>query len=346
MNKRNDSIIKWAINRIENNYKDDVSLLLSYGSYVNGTANSLSDVDFYFIPKTERAYGLCTTFIVESVGFDLFPMSWERVEGLAELQECLTPLLANVNILYCNSLEDKHRFEELQNKLNKNMNNKDFMLEKASKELDSSISLYETIMFEDSMCDIRTLAGKIAMSLSNVVAYINQTYFIFGLKKQMEDLKNFKSVPDDFILMYESIVESNSEQEIKNYCYKMIQNTRIFLNSKIENPKENEKKANYEDLAELYKEIISQWNKIYVSCDSGDYVLAYISGTCLQDELNAASIENGLNKFDLMSSYNAKELNKFKERAIQLQKDFVKVIEDNGVIIESYTTVDEFINKN
>ena len=70
MNKRNDSIIKWAINRIEDNYKDDVSLLLSYGSYVNGTANSLSDVDFYFIPKTERAYELCTTFIVESVGFE------------------------------------------------------------------------------------------------------------------------------------------------------------------------------------------------------------------------------------------------------------------------------------
>ena len=41
-----------------------------------------------------------------------------------------------------------------------------------------------------------------------------------------------------------------------------------------------------------------------------------------------------------------KNLNKFKERAIQLQKDFVKIIEDNGVIIESYKTVEEFINKN
>ena len=48
------------------------------------------------------------------------------------------------------------------------------------------------------------------MCLSNVVAYINQTYFSFGLKKQMEDLKNFKSVPDDFISIYESIVKSNS----------------------------------------------------------------------------------------------------------------------------------------
>lgn len=136
MNKRNDMIIEWAVKRIEREYKDDVSLLLTYGSYENGTANLLSDVDFYFIPKTEHAYELCKTFIVEGIGFDLFPMSWERVEGLAELNEYLTPCLANVKVLYCNSEEDKRRFEELQNSLKKNLNNKFFMLDKASKKME------------------------------------------------------------------------------------------------------------------------------------------------------------------------------------------------------------------
>ena len=91
MNKRNDMIIEWAIKKIEKEYKDDVSLLLTYGSYENGTDNLLSDVDFYFIPKTENAYKLSKTFIVEGVGFDLFPMSWERVEGISEFNEVLTP---------------------------------------------------------------------------------------------------------------------------------------------------------------------------------------------------------------------------------------------------------------
>ena len=55
-------IIEWSIKKIEREYKDDVSLLLIYGSYENGTANGLSDVDFYFVPKTERAYKLSKTF--------------------------------------------------------------------------------------------------------------------------------------------------------------------------------------------------------------------------------------------------------------------------------------------
>lgn len=47
-----------------------------------------------------------------------------------------------------------------------------------------------------------------------------------------------------------------------------------------------------------------------------------------------------------MSSYNAKHLEQFKERAMELQKEFVKIIEENGVNIEAYNTVEEFIKKN
>jgi hypothetical protein len=56
--------------------------------------------------------------------------------------------------------------------------------------------------------------------------------------------------------------------------------------------------------------------------------------------------ENGLNRLDLMSAYNVNHLEKFKERAIMLQKEFVKIIEENGVNIEEYATVEEFITKN
>lgn len=344
--KRNDMIVDWVVKKIQKEYKDDVSLLLTYGSYENGTANPLSDVDFYFIPKTKNAYKLCKTFIVEGVGFDLFPMSWERVEGLAELNECLTPCLGNVKVLYCNSEEDKMRFQNLQNILKKNLNNKAFMLHKGYNQLEKAMNLYKTMLFEEDICELRTLSGYIVMTLSDAVAYANQTYFNRGLKKQIEDLKNMESTPEDFVFLYESVINANSELEIKQCCHKIIKNTKNFLNRKTEKPKEEEKKANYESLAELYKEIVSTWNKIYICCDSGDSVLAYISGTCLQNELNEASMENGLDKFNLMDAYNSKHLEKFKERAVELQKKFVKIIEGNGVNIEKYDTVEEFIKNN
>ncbi|WP_238917488.1 hypothetical protein [Clostridium sp. YIM B02555] len=346
MNKRNDMIIEWAIKKIETDFKDDVSLLLFYGSYENGTDNPLSDVDFYFIPKTERAYKLTKTFIVEGVGFDLFPMSWERIEGIAEVNEVLLPCIANVKILYCNSDADKTRFKELQNKLKKNLSNKVFMLDKASKKMGRVEDLYKTMIFEDNMCELRTIAGHIILSLADIVAYSNQTYFSRGVKKQIEDLKNMEVTPKDFILLYESVIKADLEFQLKKYCYKIIKNTQEFLDSKTEKANKEENKANYEALAELYQEIISTWNKIYICCDSGDINLAYISGTSLQRTLNEAARENGLNKFDLMSYYDSRHLNQFKERAMEIQKTFVKTIEENGVVIESYDKIEEFIERN
>lgn len=346
MNKRNDMIVQWVVDKIKKDFKDDVSLLLTYGSYEDGTSNPLSDVDFYFIPNTENAYKLCKTFIVEGIGYDLFPMSWKRVEGLAELNECLIPCLANVKILYSHSEEDNFRFKELQKRLKNNLNNKNFMLDKSAKQLEMAMTFYQTMLFEEDICEIRTLAGKIVMSLSDTVAYANQTYFSRGLKKQLEDLKNMESIPIDFLLLYESVIKATSVREIKDCCHEMIKHTRNFLISKTEKSKGEQKKANYEALAEIYEEGISTWNKIKVCCDNGNAILAYISGTCLQDTLNMAARENGLDKIDLMSAYNAEHLGQFNERALEIQRKFVKMIEENGVIIESYNSVEAFIKEN
>ena len=46
----NDKIVSWIINKVKTEYADDISIVLIYGSYVNGTANRKSDVDCYFIP--------------------------------------------------------------------------------------------------------------------------------------------------------------------------------------------------------------------------------------------------------------------------------------------------------
>ncbi|MDE7274071.1 MAG: nucleotidyltransferase domain-containing protein [Lachnospiraceae bacterium] len=78
----NDNVVKWILNKVRTEYANDVSLVLIYGSYVNGTANSKSDVDCYYIPKSENGYDLAVDFIIEGVGYDIFPISWESVEKL------------------------------------------------------------------------------------------------------------------------------------------------------------------------------------------------------------------------------------------------------------------------
>lgn len=54
----NDKLVRWIAEKVKREYADDISLVLIYGSYVNGTANSRSDVDCCFVPKTGRGYEL------------------------------------------------------------------------------------------------------------------------------------------------------------------------------------------------------------------------------------------------------------------------------------------------
>ncbi len=70
----NDRLVEWIKNKVRTKYADDVSLVLIYGSYTNGTMNSKSDVDCYYIPKTERGYRMAVDFIIEGVGYDLFAL--------------------------------------------------------------------------------------------------------------------------------------------------------------------------------------------------------------------------------------------------------------------------------
>ncbi len=47
MNKRkeiNDKVVEWITNKVKTEYANDISLVLIYGSYINGTANSKSNL--------------------------------------------------------------------------------------------------------------------------------------------------------------------------------------------------------------------------------------------------------------------------------------------------------------
>lgn len=83
----------WIQNQVTTHYNTDIALVLLYGSVINGTNNDTSDLDCYFIPKTERALKFSQTFIVDGIGYDIFPMHWETVESIANLDHRLLPCL-------------------------------------------------------------------------------------------------------------------------------------------------------------------------------------------------------------------------------------------------------------
>ena len=73
------TLTQWVIDKIRNEYRDDISLLLSVkGHCTDGDGHG--EVFDYFIPETERGCSLARTFIIDGVGHDLYPRSWERME--------------------------------------------------------------------------------------------------------------------------------------------------------------------------------------------------------------------------------------------------------------------------
>ena len=110
----------WVIRKIENEYKDDVALLLAVHGH--STDDDQHGVCFdYFVPATERGCELAETFIIDGVGHDLYPRSWERLEDSVEMND-MPIVLDGAEILYARSKEDEERFLDMKRRLKDNLN--------------------------------------------------------------------------------------------------------------------------------------------------------------------------------------------------------------------------------
>ena len=238
MNKRkeiNDKVVQWIANKVKTEYADDISLVLLYGSYINGTANNKSDVDCYYIPKTERGYNLGIGFIIDGVGYDLFPISWERVERIADLQECLLPLVGDVQVIYCGDSCDLERFKNVQTKLHSNLDNDEYVKGIAQKRCEDANRICEQLKLGGSLSEVRKMAGHVIMTLADAVAIYNHDYFHFGLKKQYEDLKsNFPNIPKNIVTGYKQVVISLSANDVIERTVDLLKNVCDYMQITVE----------------------------------------------------------------------------------------------------------------
>lgn len=341
MSYQNDQVIKWAIESIQQDYPDDVSLLLLYGSYENGTANHFSDVDFYFIPKTERAYELCQTFIINEVGYDLFPMSWERVAGLAELNESLIPCLGDVKILYAQSEADEQRFKDLQLTLHQHLNDKFFMLFKANERVKEAKQLIGELILSNSIGPMRLVAGSILLKLAECVAFANQTYFHRGIKTQLEDLKQMRFLPLHFLDLYEFIIETSSEQDLQIACIALLKSTEFFLAPQ----QMKREEVNQDQLSGRYEELCSSFNKIYTQCQLNNKTLVFLSAIGVAQELNAITSEFNLPPLKLLNFFDSSNLDDFSKKTLAIENQLLSYLDELGVQIRTYPTINDFVEK-
>lgn len=253
-------------------------------------------------------------------------------------------------MIYCGDSSDLEQFKDIQSKLHSNLANDEYVKNMARKRCLDAYKMCEQMKLGCNLSEIRKMAGFAIMTLADAVAIYNHDYFHFGLKKQYENLKsNFPNVPKSIATGYKKVVTSLNENDVKNSTIDLLKNVCDYMHITIEaqvdivaNKVTNAECINASWLAGLYEEISSTFNKIYVCCENDNYILAFLSAVCLQRELDDAK-EAGSPSYDLLSCYDYKHLNKLAERTRMIENDFVELIINNGGIIKSYDSYEQFI---
>ena len=356
-------LTRWVIERIQTEYKDDIALLAAVKGHSTG-GDGHGEVFDYFIPKTEKGYGLSQTFIIDGVGHDLYPRSWERVEKSADLEE-MTITLANAEILYAASKEEAERFYELQKRLETNLNDPVFVYRKALEQLDEAVNLFRMLLFEEKAYRVRSEACFIHLCLSKAVAFMNHTYTdspIFTERQAYTDCPESRIdhcpgldlVPESFFEHAHLLLCADHAGEIKRIIYELIRSVKKFVLDR--SPKTDTVKADgietaglsiqYQELADWYQELSLTWRRINFFCENNMVEEAYKDACYLQDELIVIAREFRMEELNLLDSFRPDCLTGLALRSRKLEEIIRGILSQHGIKIREYASMQDFLAAN
>jgi len=344
--KQKRALADWAARKIETEYRDDVCLLL--GRWACHFDRDEEELDFhYYIPATSRSNGLALTFIIDGIGYDLFPMSWERVERMAEVRGDSPVNLDNAVILYARNEDDRRRFASLQARLRANLQNPHFMYNRALEALAAAMQVYRDMLFEENLSTVRESAGYICIDTASVIAFTNGQYMEYPDRQdQITALRSMKNVLAGFTDLNERIIRAGTADEQKKLCHDIIAMTRRFLDENDKNAVRRTSAPDFSELAIWYQELSYTWRRVYYWCDRNNPVNAYVWCCYLQNEVDRVGAEFGIADLDIFSAFDADDLPTFRRRAEYVEQQIIAAIEAHGATIESYPSVEEFLRQN
>lgn len=339
-------LIDWAMEQIKTKYPEDVALLIGQvGACKLPTDEQQMAFDF-FIPATERGNQLAQTFIIEDMGYDLYPISWERLEGIADIKEPRM-LFAFVKgeILYAKSEAEQERFYALKRRLQDNLKNKTITFEKALEFLNTAMEIFQTMLFEESLCTVRKAAGGISCYLMNALAMLNGTYLRNGYEYLGLEMKRLESIPEEFSTVYQQMLHAQTIEALQQHCYELIKITRDFFMDKQPPIQEETVEPHYVDLGYWYQEARYSFRKIEHYAAINEAEECFLIGCYLQIEFDAIQTEFGLQAMDLLGAFDEKRLYQFAERAKQLEDYIISILERHQVSLNRYKNLEEFLEK-
>jgi predicted nucleotidyltransferase len=327
--------VEILVEKIKKDYSGDVSLVHVHGSYFYNDTHDLSDVDLYFVPKTERGFKLGQTFILNGIGFDFWALSWDRLERIADHKEKITSIITDGKIIYYHSDEDLERFNRLKERAgnitdkNKYINNGKEIMENARKKYFDAINC-------KTIAEARKIIIGIIYDISFALAEINCTPIKRGRKYLLKEIMSMEKVPENFETIYEQLFMEKDIDKLKELLYRLIRNTEKSIVF-------NQKSAFSDNFNGFYEEMIQSYNKIYHACETGDIYTPLFAAVELTVEIEELFERSNCsyNLPDMAAAYDPDDLGKIKETAERHQAKFVELLNENGIKIRSFEDMGE-----
>lgn len=331
-------VTEWALDTIKKKYADDIALVVAHNTLrIDDKQPCMS----YFVPITDRGRNFSQTFILEGIGFDIWGIEWERLERFAELDEYNITCLADGEVIYARTPEDKERFERLKSSQAEKLANPLLQRAHALEAFSQAKQIYFEMLFSKKS-DVKVGAAYVCDYLARAICFSNGGFFHKAQTEQLAELLRYGEIPKGFAEVYDMIIREKNEKNQKELCYKLIG----IVESYLERPEGIvPKEYNYQDLADWYGELSYTWLRIRHYCEKKDITKAYMWGSMLQLELNQVCEDFGLEKMELMEAFDAENLNGFATHADSLEKKMRNNIINGGGKIREYQSRKDFLNE-
>lgn len=325
---------------IKRDYPGDIAIVHLHGSAFYKDVHPRSDLDLYFVPKTQRGYKLACSFIFDGIGTDLWGISWERLAHIASHEESIASIVTEGEILYYGDADDLARFEQLKQKA-LDTGDRDAWLARARKQLDKAYKNGFLAQHAKSLSQVRTHAIGLVYDLAFALSQLNQITIKRGRKNLKQEILAMPLVPENFAFLYDAIFLENDEKGIQDACMGLLTHTEKLLSDAC--LAAHPPKPFAEAFAGWYEEMIQSYHKIAHACETGDLYTPLFASVEFSHELGQMLSQVGLEAVlpDMVGAYDSENLAHIAAVARAHQKAFESLLNDQGVTPLRFSTFEE-----
>lgn len=320
------------LEKIKRDYAEDIAIVVVMGSTIYGETHSRSDLDLYFVVDNDRGYELGKVFIIDGIGYDFWPISWERLTGIANHEERITSIITEGKIMYYKDQTALDRFMSLKEMALDTKDREKFEYKAFSKLKEAYQPLY-LLSKTDNLPDARRSGIEVIYAVTNAIALFNSDTVKRGRGKLKKEILSMALVPPEFERLYDTVFTSNEIASIKSDIAQLFEATKCYFESK------RTVHLFRDCFQDFYEELINSYNKIGRAVEINDAQTCLFVAVEIDLELAPTLARAGLDLSvlpNLVEVYRSDDLAAFGEAAKAHQNALETLLKENGVALRSF----------